>query len=431
MNQSIFTAIDQKAPELTALRRDFHRYPETRWTEFRTSARIAEILTRLGYEVLMGQQVCKPECRMAAPEADVLEAARNRAMAQGADPVFLESMKGGFTGVIGILRRGEGPTVALRFDIDALPLTEATGHRSDREGYRSRNEGCMHGCGHDGHIAIGLGTAWALMQVREQLHGTVKLIFQPAEEGAQGARAVVDSGHLDGVEYVLGAHMMGGPETATGQIRIQSGKTLATSKFDAVFHGTPSHAGQAPEQGNNALLAAAAAIQGLYAIPRHGTAGTQINVGTIRGGSGRNVVCSEVRLEAEVRGETDAANGYMKQYAFRILRSAAAMHGCTVGITLAGEAVSVENTPALSEQLARVWESMGLPVQRRFDELWTASEDFSCMAQRVQQQGGQSCYFRVLSACTAGLHQAGFDFDESALPTGVKAFVSAALELMK
>ena len=111
--------------------------------------------------------------------------------------------------MIGILRCGEGPTVAMRFDIDALGVFEEhdPSHRPAKEGFNSVNEGFMHACGHDGHATIGLGVAKVLMSIKDQLHGTVKLIFQPAEEGVRGAKSIVDNGHLDGVDYLIGSHV--------------------------------------------------------------------------------------------------------------------------------------------------------------------------------------------------------------------------------
>ena len=260
------------------------------------------------------------------------------------------------------------------------------------------------------------------------LHGTVKLLFQPAEEGVRGAKAMVAKGHLDDADYVLAAHI-GGGETP-GSIYIGSGASLATTKFDAVFHGKPAHAGASPHGGSNAMLSAATAILNLQAIPRHGEAATRINVGVIRGGTGRNVICPEVRLQAEVRGTTSEANRYMEEYAGRILRAAADMHGCTLDIIPMGGAESTGNSPEFSLFLAERFGAAGLPVTLAADEDAGGSEDFSYMAQRVQEHGGQSCYFVVQTPCAAGGHQSGFDIDERGLPGGVKAFITAILSIM-
>ena len=192
-------------------RRSIHARPETGWLEMRTSAIIAKRLTELGYEVLTGSRAVKPEARMGVPEESALRRHAEEVLSQEGTPgeYLTDEMKAGLTGAVGILRCGEGPTVALRFDIDALGMVERgdEGHRPAREGFASRNPGMMHACGHDGHVAIGLGAAEVLMALRKELHGTLKLIFQPAEEGARGARAITAAGHLDGVDYFIGSHI--------------------------------------------------------------------------------------------------------------------------------------------------------------------------------------------------------------------------------
>lgn len=235
--------LDEKS---RARRRDFHKYPETAWLEMRTSAIIAKTLTELGYEVLTGRQVCLESARCGLPSEEQLRAHAKKVLEQGAPADYLtEEMKEGFTGVIGILRCGDGPVVALRFDIDALGLNEdqTPKHRPYAEGFSSQNFGMMHACGHDGHAAIGLGTADVLMKLKDSLHGTVKLIFQPAEEGVKGAAPIVAHGHLDDVDYFAGTHIAptGGPDD--GDVTSGTWGSLATSKYDAVFHGQSAHAG--------------------------------------------------------------------------------------------------------------------------------------------------------------------------------------------
>ncbi|MCQ2406891.1 MAG: M20/M25/M40 family metallo-hydrolase, partial [Oscillospiraceae bacterium] len=186
----IKTAADEAAEEIIAFRRDIHSHPELGWLEMRTASLIARKLKEFGCdEVLIGEAVCERAARMGVPSDAVLEEHYKWAGENGADPEFLPSTKGGMTGVIGILRCGEGPTVAMRFDIDALPIIENSGegHYPAKCGFRSENEGVMHACGHDGHIASGIGTAKVLCSLRDKLHGTVKFIFQPAEEGVRGA----------------------------------------------------------------------------------------------------------------------------------------------------------------------------------------------------------------------------------------------------
>ena len=351
--EQIIKETDKITGELTAQRRDFHRYAETGWFEMRTSSIIARKLTELGYEVLTGSQVCRKESRMGVPSEEALDAQYQRAAAQGADPEFLKDTRDGMTGVIGILRCGAGPVIAMRFDIDALGVFEETDscHRPAREGFRSVNEGFMHACGHDAHAAVGLGVAQVLMDIKGSLHGTVKLIFQPAEEGVRGAKSIVDNGHLDGVDFFLGSHVTPKKDSDPAAVIPGSIGYFATTKYDVVFHGKAAHAGGSPELGQNVMLAIATAILNLYAIPRHSGGASRVNVGTVCAGSGRNVIADEGKMEIEVRGETSEINQFMEDYAKNVLENAARMHGCTCEIKLMGAAYSMKSDISLMERI--------------------------------------------------------------------------------
>lgn len=418
-------------PQMVAQRRDFHKFAEAGWFEMRTSSLIARKLTELGYEVLTGEDVCLKEARMGVPAEEKLAAHYEKAAAQGADPEFLPRTKGGMTGVIGILRCGEGPTVAMRFDIDALGVVEAgeDSHRPAREGWASVNPGFMHACGHDGHAAIGLAVAQVLTEIRESLHGTVKLIFQPAEEGVRGARSIVEKGHLDDVDFLLGNHISGAP-TGKDAYKVAAGvySSLATTKLDATFHGRSAHAGARPHEGKNALLAAAFATTGLYAIPRHGGGGTQINVGTLHAGSGRNVVAESAVMELEIRGVNTEINQYMTESATRVLQSAAQMQGCTVDIRLMGAAEALCSDEALAARVEKASKAMDLPTLSQIPS--GGSEDFSYMMNRVQSHGGQAVFFRTLTGIDGGAHNRRYDMEESVLATALQVFCGTALELM-
>ena len=419
-------------PALVKIRRDFHKYAESGWKEIRTSSLIAKRLTDLGFdEVLTGPEVCKAKARMGLPSKEVLAKEYARALAQGAVQPFAERAKNGFTGVIGILHCGQGPVIALRFDIDALGVFEdkSKEHLPTREGFSSVNAGMMHACGHDGHATTGLGVAELLIKHRNLLHGTVKLIFQPGEEGVRGARAIVEQGHLDDVNYVIGNHVTENTGRK-GQISYNIIPSLATSKLDVHFVGLASHAGAEPEKGHSAMLAAATAVLNLNAIPRHGRAATRINIGRLVAGSGRNVTCDRADMELEVRGSTTEANKYMEDYARRIIKNSAAMHQCTAKITLAGAAESVINSPELMELCTQVCEKkLGIEVGEPITS-GAGSEDFSYMINRVKAHGGQGLFFRTLTPFAALNHCTNFDFGEAALPTAVAVFCGMVLTLM-
>lgn len=246
------------SPQLSAWRRDFHHFAESGWVEFRTAAKVSEILDSLGYELAMGRDVVDAESRMGLPDDATLAQEFARARAQGAPEKWLAPFEGGFTGIVATLNTGRpGPTLAFRVDMDALDLSEAhdDSHRPYRDGFASCNPGMMHACAHDGHTTIGLGLAQVLKQHEAQLNGTIKLIFQPAEEGTRGARAMVAAGALDDVDYFTAIHI--GTGVPEGTVICGSDNFMATTKFDVRFTGVAAHAGGKPEEGRNALLAAA------------------------------------------------------------------------------------------------------------------------------------------------------------------------------
>ena len=432
--EKIKTISQSLEQNMVAQRRDFHKHAETGWFENRTSSIIARHLTNLGYEVLLGEEVCDRETRMGVPSQEAMDAHYEKALSWGADPEFAPLTKDGMTGVIGILRCGEGPTVAMRFDIDALGVIESDeqDHRPMAEGFASINRGAMHACGHDAHATIGMGVAKVLMDIKEHLHGTVKLIFQPAEEGVRGAKSIVAKGHLEGVNYFLGSHVTGKkPEDPTVIIPGSTG-SLATCKYDVTYRGKSAHAGGAPHMGKNALLAAAAAVMNLYAIPRHGAGASRINVGKLVAGSGRNVIADEAFMEIELRGATTEINEYMCQYAEAILHNTAAMYGCTCEIKLMGAATSNVSDPDFCEYLRDLWhDKLGFPKAEKLMLHIGGSEDVSYMVNRVREQGGKASFMRAMTVTTGPAHNRRYDFDECLLVPTVQAFCAAVADLMK
>ena len=432
--ERISARADEIAPELIRLRRDFHKHAESGWFEMRTTSLIAARLSALGYEVLTGDEVCRRDARMGVPSAEALEAHYAKAMAEGADPAFLPKTRGGMTGVIGILRCGDGPTVAMRFDIDALGVEEESEpcHRPAREGFASIHPGMMHACGHDGHAAIGLGVAEVLMSLRDQLHGTVKLIFQPAEEGVRGAKAIVENGHLDDADYFLGSHITGKKANDPAVVTAGSYGSLATTKYDVIYRGKAAHAGGSPHSGCNALLAAASAVLNLHAIPRHGGGATRINVGTLHAGSGRNVIADEAKMEIEVRGETTALNRYMSDYAVNVLENTAKMHGCTCELWLMGAADSMASDMDFCRQIKEICEGkLKLVCSDELTVRSGGSEDVSYMMNRVQEHGGKAAFMRALTSTYGAAHSRTYDFDEDVIPNAVKVFCGVCADLMK
>ncbi len=431
--EKIFAATEAMNEEMVTRRRDLHKYAEPGWTEFRTAAMVAGELTKLGYAVETGAAVVKQDAMMGVPAADRLKKEMERAVSEGADPQWVEKMAGGLTGVVGTMKFAEGgPVVALRFDMDALDLTETkdAGHEPLEKGFASVHDWGMHACGHDGHTTIGLAVAKILAQLKDELKGTVKMIFQPAEEGVRGACAMVEAGVVDDADYLLGAHL-GMKLPRTGAIAARIYGMLATTKFDANFTGVPAHAGMAPEQGKNALLAAACAALNLHAISRHSGGTSRINVGKLIAGSGRNVIGDKALLQLETRGVSSEVNEYVSAEAARIIKAAADMYGVKVEISQAGGAAGAESSPALAEALTQHAKELGI-----FNEIveepvdFGGSEDCSYFMQRVQNKGGQAVYLNIGAKLAAGHHDAHFTFDEAALGLSVKVIATSAVGIL-
>jgi aminobenzoyl-glutamate utilization protein A len=415
-----------------ARRRDFHKHAEAAWTEFRTASLVAQTLQDLGYEVATGAEAVEESAMMGVPPAAELARHVERALAQGAEASWVARMEGGRTGVVGVRRFSRpGPTVALRMDMDANDLVEAEEprHRPHREGFASVNRGAMHACGHDGHTAMGLGVAEVLAAQAAGLAGTLKLIFQPAEEGVRGAKAMMARGVVDDVDFLVGLHL-GVGLGKTGQVACSTEGFLATTKFDARFTGTPAHAGGSPEKGRNAVLAAATATLNLHAIPRHSQGASRVNVGVFQGGTGRNVIPASAVIKVETRGETTAINEYVYGEAMRMVEAAAAMQGVSVKVELMGGAAGGRNDAGLVERIRRVAERQALLPEILPSGNIGGSEDCTFFMERVQQRGGQAAYVMLGTALAAGHHDSFFDIDEAALVPGIALLAGVAADLL-
>ncbi len=372
--------------QLILWRRDLHRLPEAAWKEFRTTSLIAHHLNELGYHILLGDKLLASNLMMGR-DVDVA-AEKARARRQGAHPDWLERI-GDVTGLMGELDTGRpGPTLAFRFDIDAVEVEESAAeqHLPQQEGFASHNKGWMHACAHDGHTAIGLGLASRLMAMKEELCGRIKLFFQPAEEGCRGGKALAAGGALDDVDALLSLHI--GIHAGSGELVINPTEFLCSTKFDVHFMGTAAHAGLEPNAGSNALAAACMATTAMLGIPRHRDGMTRINIGQLHAGSGRNVIPDHAELHGETRGADSALNDYMFSQVQRIVEGSALAHGVTYRIIKQGEAIALDNSPALQAELAALARKQGLATiqTRRFG----ASEDAGFLMERVQKQGGRS-----------------------------------------
>ncbi len=432
MDNQIIQAANSLKEKTIARRRDLHRHAEVAWTEFRTAAFVAKTLTELGYQVSTGAAVHDEASMMGVPSKVELEKHMQRAIEQGADKAWVEQMAGGKTGVVGVMKFAKpGPVVALRVDMDANDLTEAAEdkHRPFKAGFASVNKGAMHACGHDGHTSVGLAVAEVLAGMKDQLAGTIKMIFQPAEEGVRGAKAMMVKGVVDDAKYIVGMHL-GVNLRKTGQVACKTEGFLATTKLDATFTGVPAHAGAAPETGKNAILAACTATLNLHAISRHSQGASRVNVGVIQGGSGRNVIPANAVIKVETRGAISEINDYVYAEAVRIIEAAAAMQGCKVSMELMGGAAGCENDPELVARIRKVAERQKLLPDIIEAGNIGGSEDCTYFMERVQKNGGQAAFVMVGTELAAGHHDSFFDFNEEALVPAIALMSGAAADLL-
>jgi aminobenzoyl-glutamate utilization protein A len=411
--------------DLIELRRDLHRHPEPAWREFYTTSRIVDECERIGVdELLLGPAVLADGERTAVPDDAELGEWYEQAREAGAREDVLERLDGGYTGAMAVLERGEGPTVALRVDIDGLLREESEDeeHAPARDGFRSET-GAMHACGHDAHATIGIGVLEAIAE--SDFQGTFKLLFQPGEEMVAGAKPMAKSGRLDDVDYLLAVHI--GLDHPTGEVVAGIDGFLAVHHFRADFAGQSAHAGGKPNEGDNAVQAMATAIQNLYAIPRHEDGPTRVNAGMVGGGTATNIIPEEAFIEGEVRGETTELMEYTRERAERVLDNAAGMHGCSVEISTVGSAPSATSDQALVDVVHGVatgMEDVDTPTER--DDLG-GSEDATYLMREVQQNGGRAAYVCIGTDHPGGHHTATFDVDEKSIDIGVEALTDSIL----
>jgi len=376
------------AEQLVAWRRDFHQRPELGFQETRTSRVVAEHLHDLGIEVQQGV---------------------------------------GGTGVVGIIDgAGDGPTVMLRFDMDALPIQEI-----NDAPYRSQHAGVMHACGHDGHTAIGLGVATLLSGQRQRWRGRVKLVFQPAEEGLGGAMAMVREGVLQqpAPDYAFGLHLWN--QFAFGDLVIQAGPLLAAAdEFRLTITGRGGH-GAMPHEGVDAIVIAAQVVSALQTIVSRQVDPTEtavLTVGTVHGGQAFNVLAAEVVMTGTIRTFDAAVRRQVWQRMEALAQGICQAYGAAFTLQQVGcSAPATINDTAAAAVMRQAAQALTSPAHIEQIKPLMIAEDMSEFLQRVP-----GC-FALLGAGPHPYphHHAGFDFDERALPVGVALLCETAARILE
>jgi hippurate hydrolase len=376
-------------PRLISLRHRLHQIPEIGYEEFKTSAAIREELARLGID-------------------------------------FVDGLPDSPTATIATIGDTSKPCVALRADIDALPITERTGLP-----YASTHDGMMHACGHDGHTAVLLGAAEVLRQHADQLNVCVKLIFQPAEEGGGGASRLVRAGVLDGgigpkVSAIFGLH--GWPGLPVGFVSSRQGPILAaTDQFEATFIGVGCH-GAFPHLGRDPIVTAAEAVTSLQTFVSREMDPTEpavVTVGTFHAGTACNVIPDTARITGTARTLTPPARDQIEKAIRRRCEMTAAANDCRVDFTwIDGYPPTINDTKmtAYVEQTARA--VIGRESYLEASRPAMGGEDFAYYLEAVP-----GCFF-MIGVCPEGrdiyppLHSDRFDFTDAAIGIGVRMFVN-------
>lgn len=414
---------------LKLIRRTIHRYPEPGWTEFLSTARVAEVLEGLGFQLTWGPQFIHPEF-VRGRDVRTAEEGKAFARASGVSESLMRKM-GDYPGLIAEIDTGvPGKIVAIRVELDALAVEEPVSgeHLPARESFASVRHGIMHACGHDGHQAVALELARFIKTNLPRLTGKIRFIFQPAEEGSRGAYPIVKSGVLDDVDILLCAHL--GVDIPGGTVVAAPEKFLCTTKLDLEFRGSPSHAGMQPQLGRNALLAAANAAINVMALPRHAEGMTRVNVGSLHAGEGRNVVPSHATMEVEVRGENEAINRELAAEALLRARGAAIGFGVEMHSRTVGEAIdfvpdeSITQLIAVCARRARFCEKV-VPAHP-----YNGSDDGTLMIRCVQEHGGRAGYFMVGAALDNCHAHAAVDFEERYLLTLYDTYANLLVALV-
>ncbi len=368
-------------------RRDFHQYPELGFDEHRTSKIIGEALKEMGL----------------APQMNV-----------------------GKTGVTADLTFGEGPTIALRADMDALPMQEASGLD-----FSSKHDGVMHACGHDGHMAMLLGAAKVLTQNGNSFNGTIRFIFQPAEEGAGGARYMIEDGCLDGVDEIYGIHVWN--YQPVGEVGITDGPVLAAADmFEINIKGIGGH-GAAPQGTVDAVVVSSHLVQALQTIVSRNTnplESTVVTIGTISGGHNFNIIADEVTLSGTARAYTEENRNLIKTRMAEIIDGVAKTFGAEISFDYEdGYPPTINHTDPVNKVLKAaervVGEKAGMPY------LSMGGEDFSYYLQKIP-----GCFFFVGSAPNdqklfeTPHHCSHFTMDERALLVGPSIYLNLVDDLL-
>ncbi|MCP9312002.1 amidohydrolase [Liquorilactobacillus satsumensis] len=373
---------DEVLAEMITLRHQFHQHPELSNQEFATTEKIKQILTEWGISII---------------------------------PTTLK------TGLLAEIQGGKpGAVIALRADLDALPVAEQTDLP-----FKSQHKGIMHACGHDLHFSSLLGAAYLLHAEKEHLKGTVRLLFQPAEEAGHGGDQVLEKHVLDGVQGIVGFH--NNPNLPVGQVAVQAGPLMAGCyKFEVTIHGSGSH-GARPEKGKDPIVAQAAIITQLQTIVSRSIRpldAVVVSVTKVQAGQTWNVLPATATFEGTVRTFTTESTALVKKRFYEIVKRVAAAFEQTVDIDWSVGAYPIHNDPELTAAVIH-----GLRTQVAVPELTMAGEDFATFENEIP---GVFAFIGSNGAVgAADWHEPGYVGKDGTIAAGIDYFIESAHSLLE
>lgn len=403
--------------QLIAFRRELHRNAEPAFAEIGTAARIEEAIAGLPVSVLTGRDAQDLAPVVNFPSPSTLDEWEARAVASGIPPARAKYFRHNGTAlVVDLAGNRPGPRWGLRVDIDALPMRESADptHFPAANGFASTGE-AMHACGHDANATMGVGLLHRLSD--HDFPGSLRVLFQPAEEGVRGAQTMIDAGIADDLDRMLAIHMAG--DSPVGAVVGSFTGGMATRKLKVDFTGKASHAAGTPEAGRNALLAAAMSALAIMAIPRFGSADTRLNVGTLVAGDGVNIVPSSATMTCEARATVDETVDDLVERVRAIVEGSALAQGVGVSCAIMGQSATVQPDDELVDRIVTTARAQAAVDHVTRTRDLAGSDDANLLIRHVQQRGGQGAYVMVGGASPGPHHSATFDVDERAIPIGI------------
>lgn len=386
LKERMLAAVRKNLPVQVKWRRHFHQFPELSMLEFKTTSFIKEQVKKIGLRVL---------------------------------PLKMK------TGLLAELKGSRpGKTVAIRTDIDALPVTELTGLP-----FKSKVEGCMHACGHDVHMAVALGTAATLKQLRSEWRGSVRFIFQPGEEQPPGgARPMIAAGALKNVSMIFALHV--DPLLPTGKISLRDGVVMGSvTDFDLIIHGKGGHAAR-PHEAVDAIAAAAEVVESIQKVVSREMDPIDpvvVTFGKIEGGTARNTVCDRVKLTGTARALSAHATRKLKTLIKRTATNVCRARGARAELTLVANYPVMANDPTANRILA---DSFGTLFSSRLIEETKqvlGGEDFACYLQKIPGAMFRLGVMNKRLGADQPWHSPKFMVDESAIYYGTALMTAAAV----